>query len=122
MFSRVPADECELLCLDLPRAEAIRGRQLAASSAEAAAAVAKALGDPTRLSIAAALADGGELCGCDLAWITGHSQKLVSHHLKVLRSAGLTTSRREGKVVFHELTSAGTTVLGTLLAAEDASA
>jgi hypothetical protein len=47
-------DRCDLLCLDLPRAEAIRA-SLDAAVAESAAARAKALGDPTRVSIALAL-------------------------------------------------------------------
>jgi ArsR family transcriptional regulator, lead/cadmium/zinc/bismuth-responsive transcriptional repressor len=115
----MPDDRCELLCLDLPHAEAIRQAALAPAVAEVAAAAAKALGDPTRLEIAAALRSGGELCGCDLAWITGNSQKLVSHHLKVLRSAGLTRSRREGKVVFHALTSSGAALLAAVLAGQE---
>jgi DNA-binding transcriptional ArsR family regulator len=115
----MPADECDLLCLDLPRAETIRDETLPLAVAEAAAALAKSLADPTRLTIAAALGAGGELCGCDLAWITGHSQKLVSHHLKVLRSAGLTSSRREGKVVFHALTDTGTALLASVLAGRE---
>ena len=109
-------ETCDLLCLDLPKAEAIRGNQPAAAELERAAATAQALGDPTRLGIAAALAGADELCGCDLAWITGRSQKLVSHHLKILRTAGLTSSRREGKVVFHALTDDARSLLAAVLA------
>ena len=110
--------ECDLLCLDLPLAEQMRAQRLPARAAEDAAAGAKALGDPTRLQIAAALEAGGELCGCDLAWITGHSQKLVSHHLKVLRTAGLIGSRREGRIVFHELMDPGASLLRAVLASQ----
>jgi DNA-binding transcriptional ArsR family regulator len=106
---------CDLLCLDLPRAEGIRDRQPASVDVGRAAATAHALGDPTRLRIAAALAEADELCGCDLAWITGRSQKLVSHHLKILRTAGLTTTRREGKVVFHALTDGARSLFAALL-------
>lgn len=109
-------ETCELLCLDLPKAEAIRREQPDQGDIERAAAIAQAFGDPTRLGIAAALAEADELCGCDLAWVTGRSQKLVSHHLKVLRAAGLTRSRREGKVVFHALTDEGRALLTTVLA------
>jgi DNA-binding transcriptional ArsR family regulator len=35
------------------------------------------------------LRDGGELCVCDLAWITERAENLVGHHLRVLREAGL---------------------------------
>ena len=102
----MPSDRCELLCLDLPRAEAIRG-QLDVHAAEAAAGRAKALGDPTRLLIALALREGGELCVCDLGWITGRADNLVGHHLRTLRAAGLATSRRDAKIVFYALTAAG---------------
>ena len=56
-------DRCDLLCLDLPRAEAIRTR-LDVAAAGRAAVTAKALGDPTRLTIAMALREGEELCVC----------------------------------------------------------
>ena len=116
----MPNDQCDLLCLDLQLAERLREQRVPLAAADAAAAVAKALSDPTRLTIAAALEDGGELCGCDLAWITGRSQKLVSHHLKVLRTAGLVSSRRDGKIVFQSLTGAGSAVLRSVLASQEA--
>lgn len=99
-------DRCDLLCLDLPRAEAIR-HHLDADVLEPAATRAKALGDPTRLTLAAALAMGEELCVCDLSWITGRAENLVGHHLRVLRTAGLAQSRRQGKIVFSSLTDIG---------------
>lgn len=103
-------DRCDLLCLDLPRAEAIRQR-LRADVARQAASRAKALADPTRLLIALALRDGGELCVCDLAWITGRAENLVGHHLRALRGAGLASSRRQHKVVFYSLTESGRRLL-----------
>ena len=106
----MPDDRCELLCLDLPRAEDIR-RHLNATLIADAAAQAKALGEPTRLTIAVALRDGGELCVCDLAWITGRAENLVGHHLRTLRVAGLASSRREHKIVFYTLTELGTRLL-----------
>ncbi len=102
----MPDDRCDLLCPDLPRAEAIRD-QLDARAATAAAGRARALGDPTRLLIALALREGGELCVCDLGWITSRADNLVGHHLRTLRAAGLATSRRDGKIVFYTLTAAG---------------
>jgi DNA-binding transcriptional ArsR family regulator len=101
-------DTCDLLCLDLPRAEALRARRLPVELAETAALRAKALADPTRLMLAAALRDSdGELCVCDLAWIAERSEKLVSHHVRALRAAGLVRSRRDGKMVMYALTDAG---------------
>ncbi len=108
-------DVCDLLCLDLPRAEALRRSRLGDAVAEAAAARAKALADPTRLTIAAALRDGGELCVCDLSWVTERSDGLVSHHARALRAAGLVTSRRDGKMVLYSLTEAGAALLETVL-------
>ena len=109
-------DRCDLLCLDLPRAEELRKRRLARAAAERAAAVARSLADPTRLMLAVALRDGGELCVCDLAWISERSQNLVSHHLRALRAEGLARSRRQGKMVIYALTPAGERVLAATLA------
>lgn len=116
------ADErCDLLCLDLPRAEAIRA-QLDRAVVETAAARAKALGDPTRLLLALALREGEELCVCDLAWIAGRAENLVGHHLRALRAAGLARSRRDGKVVFYALTSAGRALVEAHLSCTQATA
>lgn len=109
-------DRCDLLCLDLPLAESIRGR-LDPDQAERDAAQAKALGDPTRLLAARALREGGELCVCDLAWILGRNENLVSHHVRLLRQAGLARSRRDGKMVLYELTDAGASLLDSLTVA-----
>ena len=96
------SDTCDLLCLDLPKAEALRQRRLALDAAEAAAARAKALADPTRLMLAVALRDAdGELCVCDLSWVAERSEKLVSHHVRALRTAGpraLAARRQDGDV------------------------
>jgi DNA-binding transcriptional ArsR family regulator len=83
----------------------------------AAAAAAKALADPTRLTVAVALRDGGELCVCDLAWVCERSDKLVSHHARALRLAGLVDSRRDGKLVLYSLTDSGHALLGAVLPA-----
>jgi ArsR family transcriptional regulator, lead/cadmium/zinc/bismuth-responsive transcriptional repressor len=107
-------DACDLLCLDLPKAEAARSRQPTAQALEAWASHAKALGDPTRLAVAVALADCGTACVCDLAWIVGRDEKLVSHHARALRVAGLATSRREGKMVMYALTERARAVLAAV--------
>src|SRR5947209_14854558 len=113
-------DRCDLLCLDLPRAEELRNRRLAIATAESAAGRASALADPTRLMLAVGLRDGGELCVCDLAWISERSQNLVSHHLRALRAEGLARSRREGRMVMYSLTQQAETLLGRFLAADAA--
>jgi DNA-binding transcriptional ArsR family regulator len=108
-------ERCDLLCLDAPRAEAIRLARIDAEVASDAAERARALSDPTRLTLAAALREGGELCVCDLAWISERAQNLVSHHLRLLRSHGLVTSRRDGKLVMYSLTQPGLALLGAVL-------
>jgi ArsR family transcriptional regulator, lead/cadmium/zinc/bismuth-responsive transcriptional repressor len=108
-------ERCDLLCIDAPRAEGIRGALPGEEAAQEAADRARALSDPTRLVVAAALREGGELCVCDLAWISGRAQNLVSHHLRVLRSHGLVSSRRDGKMVMYSLTGTGLTLLGAVL-------
>jgi len=113
----VSRDECELLCLDLPHAEEVRRLMPDESQATAAATQARALGDPTRLRLASALAVGSELCVCDLAWVCGLAQNLVSHHVRQLRSAGLAASRRDGKLVMYRLTPVGATLLEAVLGA-----
>ena len=110
-------DHCDVLCLDIPKAEELRRRRLSPAAAEAAAAGARALADPTRLSLATSLRDGGELCVCDLAWISGRPQNLVSHHLRTLKQEGLATSRRNGKIVFYSLTDVGAELLDRVLGA-----
>jgi len=115
-------DRCDLLCIDAPRAEAIREKLLVEEAAYEAAERAKALSDPTRLTLAGALREagvvgeaGGELCVCDLAWISGRAQNLVSHHMRTLRSHGLVRSRRDGKLVMYSLTDEGARLLSAVL-------
>src|SRR3954466_5965630 len=107
-------DRCDLLCLDLDKAEALRRDRISLERATQLAEQARALGDPTRLLIATALAGTDELCVCDLAWVTERAENLVSHHVRALRAAGLVASRRDGKMVMYALTPAGAALLATL--------
>lgn len=107
-------DQCDLLCLDLPKAEALRAARLSESLARSLAERAKALADPTRLTIAAVLAETDELCVCDIAWVCERSENLVSHHLRALRTGGVVASRREGKMVMYTVTDAGRALLAAV--------
>lgn len=107
-------DSCDLLCLDLETAEGLRST-LDREQAASLATTLKVFADPTRLLIAQALART-ELCGCDLGWITGQSDKVVSHHLNRLRREGLLHSRRDGKIVFASLTAKGRQLVEALTA------
>jgi DNA-binding transcriptional ArsR family regulator len=112
----VSDDRCDLLCLDLEKAERLRVQRLDGARAVQLAAHARALADPTRLTIAAALGASDELCVCDLAWVTERAENLVSHHARTLRSLGLATSRRDGKMVLYRLTDTGRDLLDAVLA------
>jgi len=114
----VAGERCELLCIDLEVAEDLRRRRLSVSGAVRAAGRARALADPTRLLLAAALNEADELCVCDLAWIAERSQNLVSHHLRALKAAGLVRSRREGKMVMYSLTEGAAALVEAVLEPE----
>lgn len=113
-------DWCDLLCLDLPRAERVRAALPAVDLLDGRARAAQGLADPSRLRIALALREAGELCGCDVSWIVAQSQRLVSHHLRALRTAGLAASRRDGRLVLYRLTADGARLLDALVPASDA--
>jgi len=104
-------DRCALLCLDLPKAERLRASRPEEREARALAAEFGALGDATRLTVALALREGGELCVCDLAWIVERAENLVSHHVRALRAAGLADYRRDGKMALYSLTERGRALL-----------
>jgi ArsR family transcriptional regulator, lead/cadmium/zinc/bismuth-responsive transcriptional repressor len=106
---------CDLLCLDLVKAEAMRAALPPLAHVEALAGAARALGDPTRLAIAMALRHGEAACVCDLGWIVGRDEKLVSHHLRQLKAARLARSRRDGRMVMYELTERGHLFLGAFV-------
>jgi ArsR family transcriptional regulator len=64
----------------------------------------KALGDPVRLRLMAMIAsrgEGGEVCVCELTPAFDLSQPTISHHLKLLRQAGLIDCERRGTWVYY---------------------
>jgi ArsR family transcriptional regulator len=83
----------------------IRREQLDAEQAVTLAEAFKALADPVRLQLLnlIATADGGEACACDLVDPVGKSQPTVSHHLKVLREAGLVTGEKRGTWIWYSV-------------------
>ena len=62
-----------------------------------------ALADPTRLGILHELAGSAEVCACDFTSCCDVSQPTVSHHLKVLREAGVVVSERRGNSIFYRI-------------------
>jgi ArsR family transcriptional regulator len=85
--------------------------------AETLAKVFKALGDPVRLRLLSMIASrsGGEVCVCDLTPAFELSQPTISHHLKLLRQAGLIDSERRGTWVYYRLLPEMTDQLASLL-------
>ncbi len=89
------------------------------SSAAALAQVFKALGDPVRLRLVSLIGarQGGEVCVCDLTSAFDLTQPTISHHLKILREAGLIDSQRRGTWVYYRLVPAALQRMGELLSA-----
>lgn len=73
-----------------------------------------ALADPTRLAIVRQLADGSETCACDFTATCDVGQPTVSHHLRVLREAGVVTSDRRGQWIFYRLAPDAAERLGAI--------
>src|SRR5437763_16215922 len=63
----------------------------------------KALADPTRVAIVNRLAAADEVCVCDLNAAFELSQPTISHHLRILREAGLVDSTRRGTSAYYRL-------------------
>ena len=76
---------------------------LAPAAADELAARFKALADPTRVAIVNRLAQAEETCVCGLTAAFALSQPTISHHLKVLRDAGLVESSRRGTWAFYRV-------------------
>ena len=85
---------------------------------ERLAAQFKALSDPTRLAIVNQLASAEECCVCNLEPL-GLSQPTISHHLKILREAGLVESTRRGTWAYYRLVPEAVRSLAFALAGGD---
>jgi ArsR family transcriptional regulator, lead/cadmium/zinc/bismuth-responsive transcriptional repressor len=99
----VGLDACSTRSVDPARVAAVRSQLLDLDEASRLAEVFKLLGDPTRARLLSALLEGGELCVCDLAAVTGVPETSVSHALRLLRTAGIVRNRRAGRMVYYSL-------------------
>ena len=92
---------------------------LDAEEAARLAHVLKALADPARLRLLSLIGshEGGEACVCELTDAFDLTQPTISHHLKVLREAGIITSDRRGTWVYYRLEPAVLDRMGALLTA-----
>ncbi len=90
--------------------------------AERMAAVAKALGDPVRLQLVDVLRKhAGKVCVCELVPLFELSQPTISHHLKVLREAGLLQCERRGTWVYYWVVPSALAQLSAVLGSTDVS-
>jgi ArsR family transcriptional regulator, arsenate/arsenite/antimonite-responsive transcriptional repressor len=89
------------------------------TAAAGLAQVFRALGDPVRLRLVSLIGarEGGEVCVCDLTSAFDLTQPTISHHLKVLREAGLIDSERRGTWVYYRLVPAALERMAGLLSA-----
>ena len=80
----------------------------------------KAIGDPARLRMLSLIAShqGGESCVCDIAPAFDLSQPTISHHLKVLREAGLLDCERRGTWVYYRVIPSALAQLSAVLSPE----
>jgi ArsR family transcriptional regulator len=94
------------------------GEPITESAAAGLAQVFKALGDPVRLRLVSLIGahQGGEVCVCELTTAFDLTQPTISHHLKVLREAGIIDSERRGTWVYYWLVPAALERISTLLA------
>jgi ArsR family transcriptional regulator len=84
---------------------ALIGEPIDEAAVAGLARVFKALGDPVRLRLVSLIGarQGGEVCVCDLTSAFDLTQPTISHHLKVLREAGLIDGERRGTWVYYRL-------------------
>ncbi|WP_280445637.1 ArsR/SmtB family transcription factor [Nocardia brasiliensis] len=114
--------ELSLTMVASPSCEAtpVSRQPLAAAAAIELAAQFKALADPVRLRVLSAIASraGGEACVCDVSEGIDVTQPTISHHLKVLREAGLLTSERRASWVYYRVVPQALHHLSQVLATE----
>lgn len=81
----------------------------------------KALGDPVRLRLLSLIAShpGGEACVCEISATFDVSQPTISHHLKLLRSAGLLDCERRGTWVYYWVIPPALRQLSAVLRVDD---
>ena len=89
--------------VDPERVERARARLPSAEEGDRLASVLTLMADPTRARLLYALDEVDELCVGDLALALGVSEDAASYGLRVLRTAGLVTRRKEGRMAFYRL-------------------
>ncbi len=104
-MSKYQGRELAVLADQLGCASPLMREPLGAPQAGELARVFKAMGDPVRLRLLSLIAShaGGEACVCDLTDVFDLTGPTISHHLKVLREAGLITGDRRGTWIYYRV-------------------
>lgn len=97
------ADRCEVECLHPEHVAPVLRRLISVNDAERLSAAFELLADPTRARVLHALSLANELCVCDLALLVGISESAMSHQLRLLRTQGVVTRRKAGRIVYYQL-------------------
>jgi len=95
-------DICQIYYVDKERVERARARMNDDRTIVDLAEIFKVLAEPTRVRILHAISEE-ELCVCDIAAVVNATQSAISHQLRILRSARLVKSRKDGKMVYYSL-------------------
>jgi ArsR family transcriptional regulator, arsenate/arsenite/antimonite-responsive transcriptional repressor len=104
-----------------PGCQALGAAALGEPQAVELATMFKALGDPVRLRLLSLIAShpGGQACVCEISGTFDVSQPTISHHLKLLRSAGLLDCERRGTWVYYWVIPAALQQLSSVLRIEE---
>jgi DNA-binding transcriptional ArsR family regulator len=99
----VGLDACTTTQVDDQRVAATRPLLVTPKEAAGIADVFDLLSDPSRVRVLFALLEAGEMCVCDLAEMVDMTPSALSHALRLLRTAGVVTNRRDGRMMRYRL-------------------
>ncbi|MCD5002400.1 helix-turn-helix transcriptional regulator [Enterococcus saccharolyticus] len=97
---------CEITCVDEEKVNRSIAH-LKKLDSNTVSKIFKILSDENRLKIVFSLLNEAELCVCDLATIIQATIATTSHHLQVLRKAGIVDSKKKGKLVYYSMNNEG---------------
>jgi DNA-binding transcriptional ArsR family regulator len=102
-YEQTAAGGWAIRVVDPERVSAVSAAMPGAETIDELTKVFGLLADPGRLRMITALLKGGEMCVCDLAAATGHSESAASHALRLLRAHRVVRVRRSGRMAYYRL-------------------
>ena len=103
MAEAVPIGECQVRLVNPARVLAFQAALPHEGVIDELAAMFGLLSDPGRVRLLASLAEGGDLCVCDLAATAGMGESAASHALRLLKAHGVVKARRSGRMMHYSL-------------------